>query len=237
MVKQLVIQLLRNDHWTLLCVRIGDRTIDHYDSWLTNHPIPDHQGCDTCQLMGQTVDKAVESAQIDKPEPLDWTFRTQDEQNQGSPLSQQQTNGMDCGVYLLFNAYYLSRGLNPCQERAMPDEWRLRWAQQLLQEADDVPSRAETPNMESVNRESPPLRKSTVDFQIPGAIPSSHSPETMPQTINEKPVTLNGSQPPDDIGDTFDDSTSRILTHHDSGHTMKDTIFEVDKTAAGKAYV
>lgn len=97
---------------------------------LLANDLPAYQGCHTCQLMGQTVDKALESAQVDIPERLSWMSRTQDEENQGQPLSQQQTNGKDCGMYLPFNAYCLSRSLNPCQKSAMPDEWRLRWAQQ-----------------------------------------------------------------------------------------------------------
>lgn len=153
-VEQLVVPVCRGKHWTLLFVHIGSRIIDHYDSLPANRPTAGHEGCDTCQLMARTVDDALETAGT-------WTF--QDEQNHERSLSPQQTNMIDCGVFLLYNAYCLSRRLDPWQDTVIPHDWRLRWARELVQQGLSHPTeedmrKAETlSSMEKVERQVNPL--------------------------------------------------------------------------------
>ena len=250
-VKQLEVPVLQNDYWTLRRMHIDERAIDHYDSLLASQSITAYQDCQTCLLMGRSVDRAYKAAGF---KPLSWR------PNKSPPLSHLKINGNDYGVYLLFNA---ESRLNPCQESAMPDDWRLSYAQQLLhQESDDVASHTEIPDTES--RPPMPPRSSIVGMPTRGVRPLFHPPGSVPQSINEEPLTKNGYQSSDGIKDASGDTTSPYgisdspLTrtgvpqgstgnllplirggqmHQDSGQAAKDSKVEVNETATGKVYI
>lgn len=124
---QLIVPVCRLEHWTLLHVFLKSREINHYDSL----SLANEHGV-RCRLMAQAVDQALNAA-----ERGEWKFRANVEQGHvGSGLCQfslQQSNTSDCGALVLYNAFCLSRGINPRAYSFNPDEWRLKLAKKMMQ--------------------------------------------------------------------------------------------------------
>ena len=111
-IESYIVPVARSNHWTLLQVQIRQRLINHYDSLSGLNTETDHRTCPTCTLMAETVDKALEKDALGEWSPKAWTFKIDDDHGK-RPLSRQQENSIDCGVFLLHNAHSLSLNRNP----------------------------------------------------------------------------------------------------------------------------
>ena len=43
----------------------------------------------------------------------------------------------DCGVFVLYNGFCLSQGIDPRAYSFNPNEWRLKWAKEMIELEDD----------------------------------------------------------------------------------------------------
>ncbi|KAL9127460.1 MAG: hypothetical protein Q9175_007728, partial [Cornicularia normoerica] len=205
-VEQLVVPVCRHGHWTLLFVHIGSRIIEHYDSLSANRSTAGHQDCYTCQLMARTIDDALETAGT-------WTF--QDERNHARSLSPQQINMIDCGVFLLYNAYCLSHRLDPWQDTVIPHDWRLRWARELVQQGlshateEDVRKAETLSSMEKVERQSNRLSVNANVSQSEIDAGTSSPVESEPKPISNAaplPMERSSNVPFTPLHDVYEES-------------------------------
>jgi hypothetical protein len=74
-------------------------------------------------------------------------------------LSLQQTNESDSGVYLLYNAYCISHGIDPRAGSLTADQWRPKWATEIiLPESDDLAGAAILSGMQNAGRPGGPVK-------------------------------------------------------------------------------
>jgi hypothetical protein len=133
-IERYLVPVYRKNHWIALDVHVKDHIIYLYNSLSPQGSSlsKKHWTYSVCTMMAQTADTALGKVGMPKK---DWTFYSHVQPTASNPapkpLSLQQDNGYDCGVFTLINIFRLLLGINPRSEFS-PTECRLTWAEEII---------------------------------------------------------------------------------------------------------